>query len=199
MTRDGKTLAAIQRTRSSDIWTTPASDSSQARQITSGEPAYNVVAPGPSGKVLATSRDGDVWLMNTDGSQAAVLVPQAHNLRSISSCGDRYVIFDSYRDGKIELWRVEADGSNGQKLADNTGDSDCSPDGKWVYYGSKDKIYRMPAEGGDPVALVSVPEAATRSECHPMGAKLPLPTRRAPQCLCRNWAWWLLPAEPCSL
>jgi serine/threonine protein kinase/Tol biopolymer transport system component len=172
VTRDGKTLAAIQRTRSSDLWTTPASDSSQARQITSGEPAYKAVAPGPSGKVLAASTNGDVWLMNADGSQAAVLVPQAHNVRSVSACGDRYVIFDSYRDGKIELWRVDADGSNGQKLADNAGDSDCSPDGKWVYYGSKDKIYRMPAEGGDPVALVSVPEAAYALRVSPDGNKV---------------------------
>jgi len=172
VTRDGKTLAAIQRTRSSDLWATPASDSSQARQITSGEPAYNVVAPGPSGKVLGTSTNGDVWLMNADGSQAAVLVPQAHNLRSISSCGDRYVIFDSYRDGKVELWRVDADGSNGQKLADNAGDSDCSPDGKWVYYSGKDKIYRMPAEGGDPVALVSVPEAGYAIRVSPDGSRI---------------------------
>ena len=65
--------------------------------------------------------NGDMWLMNADGSQAAVLVPQAHNLNSISSCGDRYVLFDSYRNGKIELWRVDADGSNGKKLADNSG------------------------------------------------------------------------------
>ena len=50
----------------------------------------------------------------------------------------------------------------------------------------------MPAEGGDPVALVSVPEAAYALESHPTGAKLPLPTRKAAQSLCRNWAWWLL-------
>ena len=55
VTRDGKTMAAIQRTRISNIWTAPAADSSQARQLTSGEPAYNLIAPGPSGKILATS------------------------------------------------------------------------------------------------------------------------------------------------
>ena len=95
VTHDGKTMAAIQRTRVSNIWTAPAADSSQARQLTSGEPAYNLIAPGPSGKVLATSANGDVWLMNADGSQAAVLIPDAHNTNSISSCGDRYVLYDS--------------------------------------------------------------------------------------------------------
>ena len=79
VTRDGKTMAAIQRTRIFNIWTAPAADSSQARQLTSGEPAYIRVAPGPSGKILASSTNGDVWLMNADGSQPAVLVPDAHN------------------------------------------------------------------------------------------------------------------------
>ncbi|MGH9539325.1 MAG: hypothetical protein ACRD3H_15470, partial [Terriglobales bacterium] len=172
LTHDGKVLAAIQRSLSSDIWNAPASDASQARQITSGEPAYTQVAPGPLGKVLATSRDGDVWLMKPDGSEAAALVPQAHSIRAVSSCGDRYVVFDSYREGKIELWRVDADGSNSRKLVDEAGDSDCSPDGKWVYYSGKDKIYRMSVEGGDPVALVTVPEAGYAIRVSPDGSRV---------------------------
>ena len=84
VTHDGKTLAAIQRTRVFNIWTAPAADSSQARQLTSGERPYTLIAPGPSGKVLATSANGDVWIMNADGSQAAVLIPDAHNTNSIS-------------------------------------------------------------------------------------------------------------------
>ena len=116
VTHDGQTLAAIQRTFSSDIWLAPAADASQARQLTSGAPSYNRVAPGPSGKVMATSSNGDIWLMNPDGSQAAVLIPDVQNVNSISSCGDRYVLFDSYRDGKVDLWRADADGSNSKKI-----------------------------------------------------------------------------------
>ena len=172
VTHDGKTLAAIQRTHTSDIWIAPAADSSQARQITSGEPAYDRLAIGPSGKVLAASRNGDVWLMNSDGTAPAVLVPQANNVSSISSCGDRYVVFDSYRDGKIELWRADADGSNSRKLVDQVGDSDCSLDGKWVFYGSKDKVYRISAEGGDPVALGAVPEGGYSIRVSPDGSRV---------------------------
>ena len=153
VTHDGKTLAAIQRTRVFNIWTAPAADSSQARQLTSGERPYNLIAPGPSGKVLATSTNGDVWIMNADGSQAAVLIPDAHNTNSISTCGDRYVLYDSYRNGKLEVWRADADGSNSKKIIDadaQAGNSLCSPDGKWIFYSGKDRIYRMPAEGGDP-------------------------------------------------
>ena len=172
VTRDGKTLAAIQRTHTSDIWIAPAADSSQARQITSGEPAYDRLAIGPSGKVLAASRNGDVWLMNADGTAPAVLVPQASNVSAISSCGDRYVVYDSYRDGQLELWRTDADGSNGRKLVDQAGDSNCSPDGKWVVYGNKDKIYRVSTEGGDAVALVAVPEGGYGIRVSPDGSRV---------------------------
>ena len=175
VTHDGKTLAAIQRTRVFNIWTTPAADSSQARQLTSGERPYTLIAPGPSGKVLATSANGDVWLMNAHGSQAAVLIPDAHNINSISSCGDRYVLYDSYRNGKLEIWRADADGSNNKKIMDadaQAGNSLCSPDGKWMFYSAKDKIYRMPAEGGEPVALVTVPEGGNSLQVSPDGTQL---------------------------
>jgi Tol biopolymer transport system component len=157
LTHDGKMLAAIQRIRVSDIWTAPAADLAQVRQITSGDLAYEAIAPGPSGKVLATSSNGDLWMMNPDGSERVVLVPQAHNITSISSCSGRYVVFDSYREGKIELWRTDADGSNGLKLAENARLSDCSPDGKWIFYAAGEKIYRTSPEGGTPTEVLAVP------------------------------------------
>jgi len=175
VTRDGKTMAAIQRIRISNIWTAPVADSSQARQLTSGERTYTLIAPGPSGKVLATTTNGDIWLMNADGSQAAVLVPDAHNTNSISACGDRYVVYDVYRNGKLEIWRADADGSNGKKIIDTdpqAGVSLCSPDGKWIFYTTKDAIYRMPVDGGDAVELVKVPEGGNSLRVSPDGTQL---------------------------
>jgi Tol biopolymer transport system component/predicted Ser/Thr protein kinase len=159
MTRDRKTLAAIQRTRIADLWTAPAADSTQARQITSGR-TYEAIGPGPSGKLLATGNNGDLWLMNPDGSERSLAVPETHTLFSPTSCGDRYLVFDSYRDGKVELWRTDADGTNGIKKLDDVGYSDCSADGKWIYYLVKNKLYRMPPEGGAPVELFTAPGTA---------------------------------------
>ncbi len=157
LTRVGNMLAAIQRTRVSDIWTAPAADTTQARQLTSGDSAFSIVAPGPSGKLLTASVNGDLWLMNPDGSERSVVVPQAHNVLSISSCGDRYLLFDSYRDGKVELWRADADGLNGIKQLDEVGYSDCSADGKWMFYVVNDKLYRMSPGDGPPVEIMTVP------------------------------------------
>jgi len=157
LTRAGNMLAGIQIIHVSDIWTVPAGDSTEAHALTSGEPPFSIVAPGPSGKILAASVSGDLWLMNPDGSERTDVVPRANNLLSISSCGDRYLLFDAYRDGRVELWRADADGANGTKKLDEVGSSDCSADGKWIYYVIKDKIYRMPTGDGSPVEVMTAP------------------------------------------
>ena len=161
LTHDGKMLAGIQHTQVSDVWTVPAADSTQARQITSGETPYVLIAPGPAGKLLARTSSGDLWLMNADGSERAVLVPQAFNILSISSCSDRYVVFDRLREAKLELWRADDDGSNGAKLATGVASSDCSPDGTRVFYAADDnKIYRVSPEGGASIEVLAVPGLA---------------------------------------
>jgi Tol biopolymer transport system component len=38
------------------------------------------------------------------------------------------------------------------KLAENTRRSDCSPDGKWVFYAAGEKIYRISPEGGTSIS-----------------------------------------------
>ncbi len=159
LTRDGKVLAGIQKTRIADAWIVAGGEAAQARQLTAGGTAYDRVAPGPAGNALLRSDNGDLWFISTDGAGPRLAVPQAHNVVSVSSCGDRYVIFDSYRDNKLQLWRADADGSNGTKLADQTGSSDCSPDGKWVFYSAAKHLYRLPVEGGTPSeVLTTTPE-----------------------------------------
>ncbi len=169
VTHDGKMLAAIQRVFTADIWAAAGADIAQARQLTSGEPAYDLITPGPLHKLLARSADGDVWLMNPDGSGRTVLVSQAHSLISLSRCADRYVIFNSYRDGKIELWRVDADGSNRKKLLDEGRDADCSPDGKWIVYSGKNQIFRMSVEGTEPVKIADTTQEAFALKVSPDG------------------------------
>src|SRR5262249_53444850 len=68
MTRDAKTVAAIQRTRVSDLWRLPLGDSAHASQVTSGEQVYSQIVAGPAGKVVAANLGGDLWELNQDGS-----------------------------------------------------------------------------------------------------------------------------------
>lgn len=156
-TRDGRILAGIQSIRAADVWIAPSGDAVQARQLTSGT-TFERVAAGPAGKLLLSN--GDIRLMDANGGHPSLLVPQAGNIFAISSCGDRYIVFDSYRDNQLQLWRADADGSNGLRLADETVDSDCSSDGKSVFYIVKKNLYRLPIEGGEPSEVLTTPPEA---------------------------------------
>ena len=149
VTRDGRMLAVIESRVVSHIWVLSQGDTARAKQITSGETPDTGVSPGPGGKLLVRSGNGKMQLIDSDGSQRMPIRPEFPNFFSLSSCGDRYVVFDSHKESNIQLWRTDADGSNPVKLAEDVLDSDCSPDGKWVWYtSSQQDLYRIAIEGG---------------------------------------------------
>jgi DNA-binding winged helix-turn-helix (wHTH) protein/Tol biopolymer transport system component len=158
LTRNGQTLVTLARNKQSHIWTLPQGDTSRAKQITSGETPDSDVVPGPFGKLLLRTRRSDLVLIDQDGGNRTLLRPATRNYVSAATCGDRYIIFDSYENNKVRLMRTDADGSNAVQLADALEDSaDCSPDGNWLIYQHANKIYRLPIEGGAPITLSSPP------------------------------------------
>ena len=157
LTQDGKMIVALERRQNSHIWMLPQGKTDQAKEITTGETPDDGVSTGPPGKLLVRTRGSDLALMNADGSQRVLLRPGLRNFISMSACGDRYLVFDSYEDSKLRLIRTDADGSNPLKLSDDVFTSSCSPDGKWVLFDSDKKLYRVPIEGGTPKEIFSSP------------------------------------------
>jgi serine/threonine protein kinase len=155
LTRDGRTLVAIQSTRISHIWVAPQGQAGQAKQISSGESQDERVASLQNGKLLIRSGNTDLVLVNSDGSQRAPLVADAKNVGSFSSCGDRYLVFDSLPGSHVAVVRTDADGSNPTKLMDDAVFPDCSRDGKWLVYSIAlgTKFFRLPIEGGTPTEI----------------------------------------------
>jgi serine/threonine protein kinase/Tol biopolymer transport system component len=173
LTRDGRVLAAINETQISNIWLAPEGKAALARQITSGGVADIAVAPGPSGKLLVR-QGSELDLISADGSQRTVVMPGARTYSTMSNCGDRYIIFDSYTGTKTELWRTDGDGSNPTRLVQqDVGEEDCSPDGKWLVYTTSTsagvKIYRMSVEGGTPTEIASAPGGGGNARISPDG------------------------------
>jgi serine/threonine protein kinase/dipeptidyl aminopeptidase/acylaminoacyl peptidase len=161
VTHDGRMLAALNSEESSHIWILQQGKTAQAKQITSGELPDDGVAPGPGGKLLVRSRGSDLAVMNADGTERALVRPNLINYISMSSCGDRYLVFDSEEDNKLRLLRTDLDGSNTVKLTDDAFNSDCSADGKWVLFDSSHKLYRIPVEGGTPTEVFSSPNGVS--------------------------------------
>jgi eukaryotic-like serine/threonine-protein kinase len=148
LTREGQMLAAMEKKMVSHIWVLPQGKTEKAQQITSGETPDSAVSPGPNEKLLVRSGNGKMELMNADGSGRIPFRPEFPNFLSLSSCGNRYVVFDNHKEGTSQLWRTDADGSNPIKLAEDVVASDCSPDGKWVLFSSGNTQYRISTEGG---------------------------------------------------
>jgi eukaryotic-like serine/threonine-protein kinase len=154
LTKDGRTLVAVEHRETSQIWEVPSGDATKLRQLTTGEILYAGVSAGPNGTVLLRRQGGDMETLKLGGRPTPFL-PGFSNYISFTNCADRYVVFNNHTSRAIELWRAEIDGSNPIKLADNVTFNECSPDGKWVLYYSGKGLHRIPIEGGSPTEVVS--------------------------------------------
>ncbi len=159
ITRDGTTVAAIASKVKSNVWVVQSTAPFEGQQITSGELPLLDIAENSDGKILVTSGDGALRIMNADGSQRAVFT-EIHEAGWLTPCG-RFLVLASRVSGTTVLMRVDVDGTNPVKLvAGSLWAPACSPDGEFVFYVNVDmpqKIWRLPIEGGTPVEIAIIP------------------------------------------
>jgi serine/threonine protein kinase/Tol biopolymer transport system component len=161
MTWDRKTLATIESTTTADLWLVPAGDAARARQITTGARANSGLAWLPTGALVYADYAGDLFSIQEDGSNRTLLTPGEHNNHVPAMCGGdgRFIAFDAYRNEKVNVWRMDADGSNPVQLTNEAlaFNPQCSPDGKWVLYlrGFDLTAWQVPIQGGQPPQLVA--------------------------------------------
>jgi Tol biopolymer transport system component len=99
------------------------------------------------------------------------LTPNDHASWDPSVCGDgRYIVYSAYEEQKVGIWRINANGSNPIRIADETAAASpqCSPDGKWVIYlrGPSWTLMRVMITGEKP------PQTLTQSQA-PGSAAVP--------------------------
>jgi serine/threonine protein kinase len=163
MTDTGDSVAAVAVHITTNVFVAPATNLLHPQQITFGQEFIGDVQPAPGKKLFVVTPynpDGELWLINADGSQRTLFT----NLRSISSaasCGS-YVIFISWQQDTGSLTRVDADGLNPKKLAlGNYWSPICSPDGQSVFYADwavrPQRIMRVSIDGGEPIEIAKVP------------------------------------------
>jgi DNA-binding winged helix-turn-helix (wHTH) protein/Tol biopolymer transport system component len=158
LTRDAKTMVVIADHPTSNVWIAPATDLSQAQQITwAALPLFRVVE-APDGHLLATSMDGKLWSLQADGSGRSLftdlLVTDFQG--DPTPCG-RFIVFASGRAATTELIRVAANGADAALLVrGDLNSAVCTPDGKYVFYDDLHRIFRIPVEGGVSVEIAQV-------------------------------------------
>jgi Tol biopolymer transport system component len=169
LTQDGKTLVDTELTTVSDLWVAPAADAARAKQITVKEPIVGALSWTPDDRIVFANGNGNLVALNANGSGRTLLAPNERPNWAPSACGDgRYIVYAGYREQKLGIWRIETDGSNPVRIADETFaiGPQCSLDGKWVVYlrGPSWTPVRVATTGESPPEVLvkdSVAEAAT--------------------------------------
>lgn len=175
---DATALVTRQMTRVSRLWLLPANgatiEAERATPIPSGFgdnfSEYFGLDWTPDGNVVYASHASgnlDLWRSTTDGKQQQLTRDPHTDLMPAVTADGRYIVFVSDRSGTRALWRMETNGNNPQQLTRGKGDAapSLTPDGKWVIYSSLGpapphpwpSLWKVPIEGGDPVALTTTP------------------------------------------
>jgi serine/threonine protein kinase/Tol biopolymer transport system component len=155
ISRDGSSLVALQNTTLSDVWLAQG-DGSDAKQIISGEPLGLFGLGWVGNRIVASDLRAQWVLFNSDGTGRSLLTNDHLPHPQLSACNDgTHVVYTTWRDGKIELWRAEADGSTPARIPIGpiVGGGLCTPDSKSAIYAADNALWRIPFEGGTPVKL----------------------------------------------
>jgi eukaryotic-like serine/threonine-protein kinase len=160
LSADGNTLATVQQKGTQTLYLMPPKGF--ASNPPNPAPAQSKTAAmfgWASNGNLYFGDAGNLLRMSVDGSNKTTLLSDssAQVIRPRGSLDGRYVVFvwaNHAASKKVNIWRVDTDGSNPKQLTDGATDVGpvCSQDGKWVYYESLDtlQILQVAIDGGTP-------------------------------------------------
>jgi eukaryotic-like serine/threonine-protein kinase len=162
LSADGKTVATVQQKAASNFYVLPSEGSASTEIAPFGSDGehiqfFNWTADG----ALLTSDLTQLTRRDANGQNPVQLVSDpAAAILSLSACGTQSIVFPwafHNNTNSVGIWRVNADGSNPAKLADEKFDTFpvCSANSNWVYYwpGVK-QLWRVSLDGsGMPEAI----------------------------------------------
>jgi eukaryotic-like serine/threonine-protein kinase len=164
ISKDGKTLAAIQSRVRFEFGVAPAAepDKVAAVPLDSQLPVWrwDWTADGK----LALPQAGDIKFVAPAGGAKIVFSDGKHIPDQVAICGDgRYLVFRQLARtsaSSANLWRANLDGSNQRQLTNGYSDEapSCAKSGPWVYYvDTNDNGYlkRVSLDGGSPETVVN--------------------------------------------
>lgn len=185
LSADGKSIAVSSGPSAtgggSYVYTLPLDGSEMPKLITPSSPSY-LHGWSPDGKTIAYcafrgGRAGDIYTLNADGTGEEKRLTTADGLDDGPeySPDGRHIWFNSVRTGLMQVWRMNADGSEQTQMTfDETRNAwfpHVSPDGQWVIFLTYHKgdlepgqhvanknveLRLMPASGGEPKTIVEL-------------------------------------------
>ena len=164
---DGARVAFLSdRSGSDEIWLCDTAGSNQV-QLTSSGGSFGTPRWSPDSRHLAFERvkgHPGVYVISADGGlpREVTTDPSAAVLASWSSDG-RWIYFGSNRTGRVEVWKVRAEGGRAVQVTKGGGFRAFeSADGKFVYYAKSfdlGGVWKVPVNGGEETAVLDFPKA----------------------------------------
>jgi Tol biopolymer transport system component len=182
LSADGKTFVSVRNELRARIWVLDSVGREDARAITTGAAADEGVQGmswTPDGRLVFTSAAGgnsDIWVMDADGRNRVQLTSDpAHDTWPGITADGRQIIFVSERGGARGVWVMRIDGGEQRRLGSAIVGPrpSLSADGRWVFYSSEGKNFRIPVEGGNPLEIGS---GASGGDALPEGFHEPVPS-----------------------
>jgi len=164
ISKDGKTLAAIQSRLRFDLGVAPAADPGKlaAVPLESQLPVWRWDWTADGKLVLPQS--GDIKIVKPAGGEKVILSDDKHISDQVAVCGDgRYLVFRQLARttaSSANLWRANLDGSDQRQLTSGLSDQapTCAKSGPWVYYldvNDNGYLKRVSVDGGSPETVVN--------------------------------------------
>jgi eukaryotic-like serine/threonine-protein kinase len=163
ISKDGKTLVAIQSKVHFTLSTAPASDPEQLHQVplASDLPVFewNWAADGR----LILPQSGMLKAVTDNGEEVTLYSDPKHIPDQVAVCGGgEYIVFRQVgrtSAGAANLWRMDLNGENQKQLTSGLNEQApvCAKEGTWVYYvDNVDNRYvkRVSIDGGSPETIV---------------------------------------------
>jgi eukaryotic-like serine/threonine-protein kinase len=163
---DGKTLVASQGKTIFDLGIAPVASPMQLKTVPLNSHEnlwrWNWGANG----VLVVPQAGQIKFVAPNGEETVLLNDSEHISDQTVACGDgRHIVFrrvDRVGSAVINLWRMDANGSNVMQLTSGQNDREpvCTRDGRWLYYTDqtdRQTVKRVSIDGGAAEVVVNEP------------------------------------------
>ncbi|HEV2860549.1 MAG TPA: protein kinase [Pyrinomonadaceae bacterium] len=156
--RDSSLFIMLNAEEQSSVWQLSAAGAGQfdVAGVAEKKGVSEILWDGDGG-FLYTVNDGihtNLWARE-EGAAERQLTFEADNFKPARSPDGRFVVFVSTRAGTMNLWRVNADGTQPVRLTDGKYEDvpSVTPDGRWVIYRTGNGIRKVSIEGGPPTVL----------------------------------------------
>jgi eukaryotic-like serine/threonine-protein kinase len=168
LTSDDSSILAVESNGASNIWVATVGQAGSEKAITTRRNTLEGsrgLAWTNDGRVVFDSSvngKGSIWTVSADGGEANPLIDKGtDDVAPEVSADGKQIVFGSLRDGGLQVWRADPDGSNERRL---TNDKDTggvpgfsvSRDGRWVAYCPfTGGIRKVSTDGGSATELVT--------------------------------------------